>query len=184
MNNTIKNLFIFTVGAAIGSAVTCKLLREKYEQMAQEEIDSVKEVFSRNREVEAENSEEDTDEIDDETVVKKDNKIAKEIIEAMRYSNNEEDDDDMEGVHVIPPDEFAEEEDYDVVSLTLYSDGVLTDEMDIRIENPDAMIGPKALDTFGEYEEDSVFVRNDDQECYYEILKDNRKYSEVVSEDE
>ena len=49
MSNTIKNLFIFAVGAAIGSAVTLKLVKSKFEKIAQEEIDSVKEVFSKHR---------------------------------------------------------------------------------------------------------------------------------------
>ena len=45
MKDTLNNVLIFAVGAAIGSAVTWKLLKTKYERIAQEEIDSVKEVF-------------------------------------------------------------------------------------------------------------------------------------------
>ena len=37
----------FIIGAATGSAVTWYLLKDKYEALAQEEIDSVKEVFLR-----------------------------------------------------------------------------------------------------------------------------------------
>ena len=33
---------------------------------------------------------------------------------------------------------------------------------------------------FGEYEDDSVFVRNDDRKCDYEILMDQRLYSDVI----
>ena len=49
MNNSSKNVFIFAAGAAIGSVVTWKLLKTKYEHIAQEEIDSVKKVFSRGK---------------------------------------------------------------------------------------------------------------------------------------
>ena len=34
MNSSIKNLFIFAVGAAIGSTVTWKLVKDKYERLA------------------------------------------------------------------------------------------------------------------------------------------------------
>ena len=44
MNATsVRNLAIFAVGALLGSAVTYKLLKTKYEQIAQEEIDDVRE---------------------------------------------------------------------------------------------------------------------------------------------
>ena len=39
----IKNLFIFGVGAAIGAAITYKLVSDKYESIIQEEVESVKE---------------------------------------------------------------------------------------------------------------------------------------------
>ena len=46
MNNSIlSKAFIFAVGAAIGSAVTWKLVKTKYEKIADEEIESVKEVY-------------------------------------------------------------------------------------------------------------------------------------------
>ena len=38
---------IFFLGAGVGSLVTWKIVKTKYEQIAQEEIDSVKEVFSK-----------------------------------------------------------------------------------------------------------------------------------------
>lgn len=43
--DSVRNLAIFTVGAGIGALVTYKLLKDKYEKFAQEEIDSVKETF-------------------------------------------------------------------------------------------------------------------------------------------
>ena len=53
----IGYIFAFSLGAAAGAAVSWKLLKTKYEQIAQEEIDSVKEVYSRRNEksVEEEN---------------------------------------------------------------------------------------------------------------------------------
>lgn len=42
MNKKLFGAIMFAVGAAVGSAVTWKLVKTKYEQIAQEEIDSVK----------------------------------------------------------------------------------------------------------------------------------------------
>ena len=45
MNKEISNIIIFAVGAAIGSAVTWKVVKDKYSKIADEEIRSVKETF-------------------------------------------------------------------------------------------------------------------------------------------
>ena len=41
-------------------------------------------------------------------------------------------------------------------------------------------IGIDSLNHFGEYEEDSVFVRNDIKKCDYEILLDESIYTGVI----
>ena len=53
-------------------------------------------------------------------------------------------------------------------------------ECDDVIYNVDNVIGEDSLNHFGEYEEDSVFVRNDSMATDYEILRDLRAYSDVV----
>ena len=80
--------------------------------------------------------------------------------------------------YVISPDIFGDNPDYNKVSLTLYSDGVLTDEDD-HVINPgriDDLIGEESLEHFGEYEEDSVFVRNEARMTDYEILLNMSKF--------
>lgn len=81
---------------------------------------------------------------------------------------------------VIPPQEYGEESDYEKISLTYYSDRILADEDDNRIVDVEGCVGEKSLLTFGEYEDDSVFVRNDPQKTYYEILLDQRRYADVL----
>lgn len=80
---------------------------------------------------------------------------------------------------VIPPDEFGMVPDYETVSLNYFEDGVLTDDQYNIVENPDAMIGSDALDSFGEWEDDAVYVVDHDSMCYYEILKDSRDFADV-----
>ena len=55
MNSKLIGFMMFVLGAAVGSAVTLKYVREKYEQIAQEEIDSVKEAFSKRESEDQEN---------------------------------------------------------------------------------------------------------------------------------
>ena len=84
-------------------------------------------------------------------------------------------------VEVVSPDEFGEIDEYEKISLTYYIDGSLADDNDELIEDVDGTIGFESLNHFGEYEDDSVFVRNDRLKCDYEILLDQRNYSDVVN---
>ena len=178
MNNTLSKVVIFTVGAALGSAVTWKLVKTKYERIAQEEIDSVKEEFSkRNKET----VEEETEEI----VVSEEMK--KEYVDKIKELGYSSDNDDVEEVnedmdskpYVISPREF-DEIGYKTVSLGYYEDGVFVTDTGKVIRDVDKLIGdinPK--DHFGYFEDDSVFVRNDKLKTDYEILRHEGRYSEM-----
>ena len=47
MNKTVFGVLTFAAGAVIGSAVTWKLVKTRYEQIAQEEISSVKDYYGK-----------------------------------------------------------------------------------------------------------------------------------------
>ena len=66
----------------------------------------------------------------------------------------------------------------DVGSTTIKC--VVLDEDDHIIDDVEDIVGEGFSKHFGEYEEDSVFVRNDGKKHDYEILKDFRLYSDVV----
>lgn len=181
----------FIIGAASGATVAWYLLKDKYETLAQEEIDSVKEVFARREQ-----------EMKDETVKRnvaegiKDSDRTKpdlkEYAEQLkkngytRYSDLSADDggvsDKQTKPYVIPPEQFGDNEEHEQISLTYYADGVLADENDEVIGDVEDAVGIDSLNHFGEYEDDSVFVRNDARKCDYEILLDQRTYSEVVED--
>ena len=172
MNCTLSNVIIFAVGAAIGSAVTWKFVKEKYERIANEEIASMREYIRKKEDKKSEEVEQEDDHAEQVeeymSTLKNNGYISKEV-------------DYMASPRVISPDEFGENPDeYEPVSLTYYADGVLADEMDEVIENVDEIVGEGSLSTFGEYEKDSVFVRNDMTKCDYEILRDTRNYSDVA----
>lgn len=174
MNN--KMIFAaLAVGSAIGAFITWRCIKKKYERISQDEINSVKEVFQKGNDKKqydiSKNLQEKESEIKSKIKLNTDysnikTKISNDILNPTPY--------------VITPDEFGEFEDYETISLTYYADRILTDENDELIDNVDEIVGFDSLNHFGEYEEDSVFVRNDAKKCDYEILKDIRRYSNVV----
>ena len=200
-----KSLFslAFIIGAATGSVATWYLLKDKYEALAQEEIDSVKEVFLRREQ-----------ELKDQSVKKtvaegikdadKEKPDLKEYAERLkkegyiRYSDFGSDEEEKPvseaGPYVIPPEQFGDDEEYEQISLTYYADGDITEDNDLDykfkvkvnndevIEDVEDAVGIDSLNHFGEYEDDSVFVRNDARKCDYEILLDQRTYSEVAED--
>lgn len=190
----LKNLLIFVTGASIGSVVTWKLIKTKYEQLAQEEIDSVKEAYYGEKRKEIVDTREAYKKGAREAFKqgKEDAEKYSSLIKENGYSTNyselskkkeEKEVEDVEKPYVIPPEEFSMYEDYDTISLTYYiTDGVVTDDEDeiMEEEDVDAAIGLDALNHFGEFEDDSVYVRNDKRKCDYEILLDNGKYSDVA----
>ncbi len=186
-------LVMFIAGATVGSAVTWCYVKKKYEQIAQEEIDSVKEVFAKKEgysqaKEAAKAGEEVIRRLNDGIRMAADQAKEKPDISeyaAMIHKYGGSVSGEKEGVvkekypYVIPPEEFGEFEDYEKISLTYYADGVLADENDEIVDNVEDIVGD-ALDHFGEYEDDSVFVRCDERKCDYEILLDQRTFSEVA----
>ena len=181
----------FIIGAASGATVAWYLLKDKYETLAQEEIDSVKEVFARReQEMKDETVKRNVAEgIKDSDRTKPDLKEYAEQLKKNGYTRYSDLSADDEGVsdkqtkpYVIPPEQFGDDENYDQISLTYYADGVLANENDEVIEDVEDAVGIDSLNHFGEYEDDSVFVRNDARKCDYEILLDQRTYSEVAED--
>ena len=192
----MKNLLCFVAGAAIGSVVTWKLIEKKYKDLADEEIESVIETFkNRKPRITKDNVKETVEKVINK--YKEPKEIVEDIITAEKYSieNEEEVDEDDDsnytvdvgtGVevivpYVITPEQFGEYSEYGTKTLTYYADNVLTDEIDNPITSDEmaTMIGPDALDHFGEYEDDSVYIRDETNEMDYEILKSEKMFSEI-----
>ena len=186
MYNKVAIFAAFTIGAAIGSVATWKIVTTKYDQIIQEEIDSVKEVFSRreNEDVLDMTENRNDEPISDEEVIDFQSGYTDILKEEgyTKYSNKKggvSNTKHTDAPYVISPDEFGELEDFETVSLTYYADGVLTDDMDIPINDVEGIVGIDSLTRFGEYEADSVFVRNERLKGDYEILLSLRRYSEL-----
>ena len=199
------NVLVFAAGAAIGSAVTWKVVKTKYERIAQEEIESVKEAYvdmianiqeqvddySTMDEAEEWNDRashinwsdfEDLDEEEDDDEHDSDLNEYARLVE--RYNNEKGGAEDMaKEPYVISPYDFGELDGYSQVELTYYADGTLEDE-DYNVvadAEVNGLIGRDSLYTFGEYEDDAVFVRNERLRADFQILKDYRTYAEARS---
>lgn len=184
MNNILSKVFIFVAGAAIGSVATWKLLEKRNEQIIQQEVDEFKEYWSqKNQQGESIRNPESTEQEDCD--VSKDE--YEEKVSDLGYTKEEKGGSEKMTYdtqpYVIRPDEFGELDDYETISLTYYADKVLTDENDEPIDDVDDIVGLDSLETFGEYEDDSVFVRNDRMRVDYEILQDMRNFSDLNGAD-
>ena len=185
MNDKLSSVIIFCGGVFIGGFLTWDFFKTKYEKIADEEIASVKETFEhreprpdKNYKVE-------------ETL--KGNDAYINIIDSnsyRNYSNTAIETDKKGGTadmelkqpYVITPEQYEDNVDYTKVSLTWYNDEVLEDDWG-NVLDPDDVIGSDALKTFGQYEKDSVFVRDDDEQIDYEVLLDTRSYKETYGHD-
>lgn len=180
MNEQLKNLLIFSAGAIIGTVATWTFVKTKYEQMAQDEIEEIRDLYlKKSHTIEKEELKDEPTQVEEDLA-----EDYKKRIENLGYVKQK----DIEGgkrdmkidePYIITPDEFGDQDNYETNTLTYYSDGVLTDETGIIVDNVDEVVGNDSLKHFGEYEDDTVFVRNDRHECDYEIQKDTRKFTDV-----
>lgn len=185
----LSKLLMFTSGAIVGSIVTWKVVSAKYDILVQEEINSVKEslgYFDRSEKESVESEEDGEKEEPTEEPASDAREEIKRIVSEQgydytAYSKKEEgaDEDMANKPYVISPEEFGEL-DYKIKSLTYYNDGVLVTEMGKVIHDVDKLVGKESLDTFGQYEDDSVFVRNDRIKTDFEILADERNYNDTI----
>lgn len=174
MYRGLKGILIFTLGAAVGSVVTWRALKNKYEQIVQEEIDSFKAKMSEKREAKL------GEPTDEEPV----SDPLREKYEALTsiYSTEKGGSVSVKNnshITILHPDEFAEDKNYEPESLIYWADGVLSDDQGNIIEDVDDLVGADFADHFGEYEEYSVYIRNDKYNCEYEITQDLREYGDV-----
>lgn len=172
MNNTLSKVIIFATGAAVGSLVTWKLVEKKYKQIADNEINEILDRFGGDKESKEKDKEE-TEEEEDEDKSQY-NRIAR-----MCGYAKEEEEMEVDRPYVISPEEYDDPDvGYNCITLFYHNNDVLVDEGDNIVEGRELeeLIGRDSLTHFGEYEEDSVFVRNDAKRMDIEILKDDSDY--------
>lgn len=186
MSNKTSNFVMFTIGAAIGSVVTWQVLKRMYNQIIQEEIQSVKDAWSKRYgsetiEKEAVETELVISEEEQKEMMKQEKEKYIEKIANCGYNTGAFEDEKFNFPRIISPDEFGEYEGYAMESLTYFEgDGVLADDLGHRMDIEET-VGQEAINHMGEYEDDCIHVRNNEMKTDYEVLLDVRSYSEVFN---
>lgn len=185
MSNKLAFFIGSLFGGLAGASITFALAKEKYVQKAESEIESIREFYKSKQDGE------DTKKQDTTAAEPHENEIDylryNQLLGKYSVSNTDADISEKKQIgeerpYTISPEEFGELEGYQRVSLTYYADQILADDNDELVDDIDSTVGIDSLTHFGEYEDDSVFVRNDALQCDYEILMDYRKFSDVVAE--
>lgn len=183
MNIRLNDVITLAAGAVIGSVVTYYLTKRKYEGI----IDLYEDALGRYQDADEEFEEfEEDDElitVAEGNAIDDMRNIYNNIAQDAGYTQElEKEEETVPGPYIVSPEEF-DTIGYNVESLDHYADGVITDQMGNIIDYPEELIGNiDPSNHYGEYEQDSVFIRNDAKKCDYEILRDTRTYDEVIND--
>ena len=186
----MKGLLIFAAGLAVGAVAGAVMVKNKVLADAKAEIEEVREYYRESRgvkEVEEvkEKVEETIDRIQD-LIEEQESKPKTEKeytnyshITKMYMSKDEHQTPMYDDPFVIDPSEFGENPEYDTMTLTYFADGVLVDDVDDIVDEPDIVVGLENLKVFEEFGASSVYVRNDIYKTDYEIIRDDWNYSDL-----
>lgn len=182
---SIKGIFIFVIGVVSGTFAGAQIAKKKYEEIANEEIEEIRAYYK-----------ERATELPEQTVeMTMDEEVPKveeiEIIEERKQYDNiikrgnymavdeEEQNNVCDEAYPIDPSEFGNDGKNATETLTYFADGVLVNEVDEVIEDPDLVVGRHHIDIFNEFPDATcVYVRNDLDGTDYEILKDDWCWSD------
>ena len=202
MKKNTNVIIAFLAGVSVGALLSYKIADEKYKKIADEEIASVKDIFTDRQplpQVDPEirvaevrkvtprpdimNYRNSIKELGYDTVNKQNSK--KEVVEDMDMDMDMDNEVQYKDhIYVISPDEFDTLDDYITETLYYTQDNYVLDSdleilSDAEISN---MIDHDPLGHFGEYEDTSVYIRNDELQCDYEILLSLKTCEEIRKE--
>ena len=190
-----KGLCIFAAGALAGAAVAARVVRDKYQQEAQEEIAEMREYYRELRKndktpnedkmLEEDENNKEEKEVEEENTKDEYNKIVKDYTNYTQYNDTETKENKKEEKEertnyepfIIDVEEFGEDPTYDTATLTYYKDKVLTNDLDDVIDY--SVAGEENLKIFDEHPDcKAIYVRDDIYMVDYEIIRDPYQYDE------
>ena len=192
--------FSFVAGGVIGFVIGKAVTNAKCDKII-EAID--KEYYGETKEEAAEETEEVVEEeTEQQKGVRRQRTLAKEmdvrsnshydnILSQYKAEHPKEEIDDStppdEGPYIIPPYEIGVMDGFDVLEFTYYEgDDVLLTNLGevLSMEDRDKMVGEEALNSFGEYEDEAVHIRNIALKTDYEILYDAGRWIDTQNQDD
>lgn len=175
----MKHVLYFLAGAGVGAGLAWYITKRHYENYIYDEVDAIRESYEEEKQEE------------------RDKKVYRAKVKNLDYISQDivpidEEDCDENGIkkdeteinpfpsepvdypYTIGPDAYHDETLFDKQTVTYYteSDVLVTDEDEI-IEH--GLIGD-GINQFGEYEEDTVFVRNEKLGMDFEVIRVNGAY--------
>lgn len=197
MNNKIKLLLTFAGGAVAGATAMYLYFKSQFEMVediTEDESDTKGETKEETKEESVKRVDPDSKKVNglvneyNDLVKKHGYKPLEPIAEAKIKEKAAEDGLEqfchIDGIEIIPPDEFEVEEGYELETLFYLRDGVVIDGDDHVIDDPTSMVGD-APHYFGSNpgDEDTVYIRNEEKMTKYELLREDRTSEEYFEED-
>lgn len=179
---SVKGIFIFVMGVVSGTFVGAQIAKKKYEEIANEEIEEIRAYYKE--------KEQEVKKVEEPKAVEAPEEKSIEVEEREQYDNiikrgnymavdEEEQNNVCDEAYPIDPSEFGNEGRNATETLTYFADGVLVNEVDEVVEDPDLVVGRHHIDIFNEFPDATcVYVRNDLDGTDYEILKDDWCWSD------
>lgn len=187
----LRDVVIFVSGVVVGGLASAKIVSKKYDNIINEEIDSVKKTFKQSEidivkayedrlaKIDSEENQE-----PEEIVYTREEALdkASEIASKQGYASLEIDDpeidrpvkkyvDDSDRPYSIPPFEVGELSGYRVASCVSYANGVITEGDEDVIYDIDEVIGEDNFVYVGDYEPGMLYIRNDKYKTDYVIYE-------------
>ena len=203
----MNKVLMFALGAAVGSLITWKLLEKKYKDLADEEIESVVERF-KNREKEERHILNDFEHVvayndaPNEDLTKPNKEEKKDyhkMVQDLEYDYSDDPDititkmddgsiwmgptPDRIEPYIINPDEFGDNDEYSTKTWMYYADFTVTDEEGEIVSDAQNHIGDALTDLI-QSGDNSIYVRNDNNKCDYEIIRSDMRYSDAYYEED
>lgn len=200
MNNLVKNVLIFSAGAVVGALAGIQLVKKKYEAIAEEEINAMRE-YTNKKKTEKDGSEHrQKTELTEKGNYKKVSRVyndpeqdpelekeieKEELSKKNEYTEYEErskdaNQSDYPEPYIITLEQFSEEcAHYGKENLYYYKGDDTICDVDEQIVTAEGeLIGYDALGEFDDH--NTVYVRNERLQIDYEIIQLNGKYSVLV----
>jgi len=192
MKNKLFNGVLLLLGTLSGFYLGWISAKRKYENLANDEVDSVKkslknyyesESYQELRAIELQ-KEKDPQATPEEKAAyidySKPYQGTDKPLDVVKVEISEKEYKDERSPYTISPEEFKDST-YETKTLMYYADKVLADDDYNILDDIRGCIGEDALGEFGKYEDDAVYVRNDQQGIDYEILLDERSYYKITT---
>lgn len=176
----MKGFFIFAAGVVAGAVAGAYLVKDKVMADAKQEIEEVREYYKSKKHEDKEEQP-----VEEEPKVEEKEEYQEITRNYTNYNACSEQEEKPrphfeEPPFIINPEDYGEDPDYPMETLTYFADGVLVDEVDEVIEDVDLVVGLENLKVFDEYQgATTIYVRCPLYKIDYEIIKDDWNWSDL-----